>query len=166
MRSSLSLAHKRKKISKKSKRSTSTKTKRMRTRPNQGKKRRKMKTCSPPVSSRTPHLPNKTVTPRALSTKKKRSPKMSLTQSLTLSSSRKATRRLIARKTAVPRRLKLLSPSQRGGDAAGPEKSYNHPLRKRCCQEDDTTWSRNVHRRKLGPQIKDSRTMYHQGRTP
>jgi len=82
MRSSLGLAQKRKKISKKSMRSTSTKTKRMRTRPNQEKTRRKMKTCSPPATSRTPHLPNKTVTPRVLSTKKRRrSQKMSLTQS-------------------------------------------------------------------------------------
>jgi hypothetical protein len=147
MTSSLSLAQKRKKISKKSKRSTSTKTKRMRTRPNQEKKRRKMKTCSPPVSSRTPHLPKMTVTPAALSTKKRRrSPKMSLTQSSTLSSSRKATMMGIARKTkAVLRRLKLLSQSQRGGGEAGPAKSYNLPLRKRHCQEDDSTCIRKVH---------------------
>jgi hypothetical protein len=78
MRSSLNLAQKRKKISKKSKRSTSTKTKRMRSRPNQGKMRRRMKTCSPPATSRTLHLPNQTPTPRALSTRKRRrSPKMS-----------------------------------------------------------------------------------------
>jgi hypothetical protein len=137
------------KISKKSKRLTSTKTERMRSRPNQEKMRRKMRTCSPPATSRTPHRPKMTATPRALSTKKRRrSPKMSLTQSSTLSSSRKATMKLTARRTAVLRRSKLLSPSQRGGGAAGPAKSYNLPLRKRCCQKDDSTCTRKVHRRK------------------
>ena len=94
------------KISKKSKRLTSTKTERMRSRPNQEKMRRKMRTCSPPATSRTPHRPKMTATPRALSTKKRRrSPKMSLTQSSTLSSSRKATMKPRAsRRKAIPRR--------------------------------------------------------------
>jgi hypothetical protein len=63
-------------------RSTSTKSKRMKTSPNQGKRRR-MRTCSPQASPKTPHLPKKTMNPPALWTKKKRrrkSPKMSLTQ--------------------------------------------------------------------------------------
>jgi hypothetical protein len=64
-------------------RSTSTKSKRMKTSPNLGK-RRKMKTCSPQTSFRTPLLQKKTMNPPALLTMKKRRrkiPKMSLTQS-------------------------------------------------------------------------------------